>query len=157
VVSLRTVLLEPLASGAGGRQKPRVLRAAWPTLPLEWHHRDEVRVATPDLPPLRATLLVQGHRVSADLLNLTETGLGLGLKKAPPFPLQGEMQVDTLLPGGVPLHLVGDVRHSGRLEDDPLPVRVGLVLRDLPPEVRESLRRMIQARRTILSEAIREE
>jgi hypothetical protein len=157
VVSLRTVLLEPLASGAGGRQKPRVLRAAWPTLPLEWHHRDEVRVATPDLPPLRATLLVQGHRVSADRLNLTETGLGLGLKKAPPFPLQGEMQVDTLLPGGVPLHLVGDVRHSGRLEDDPLPVRVGLVLRDLPPEVRESLRRMIQARRTILSEAIREE
>jgi hypothetical protein len=67
------------------------------------------------------------------------------------------MQVDTLLPGGVPLHLVGDVRHSGRVEDDPLPVRVGLVLRDLPPEVRESLRRMIQARRTILSEAIREE
>jgi len=157
VVAMRTELLEPLDIGSGGRQRPRVLRAAWPTLPLEWHHRDEVRVATPDLPPLRATLLVQGHRVSADLLNLTETGLGLGLKKAPPFPLQGEMQVDTLLPGGVPLHLVGDVRHSGRLEDDPLPVRVGLVLRDLPPEVRESLRRMIQARRTILSEAIREE
>jgi hypothetical protein len=65
--------------------------------------------------------------------------------------------VETLLPGGMALHLVGDVRHAGRLDNDPLPVRVGLVLRDLPPEVRESLRRMIQARRTILSEAIREE
>jgi len=157
VVAVRTVLLEPLDIGAGGRQRPRVLRAAWPTLPLEWHHRDEVRVATPDLPPLRATLLVQGHRIAAELLNLTETGLGLGLKKIPPFALQGEMQVDTLLPGGMELHLVGDVRHSGRLDNDPLPVRVGLVLRDLPPEVRESLRRMIQARRIILSESIREE
>jgi len=157
VVAMRTVLLEPLDIGSGGRQRPRVLRAAWPTLPLEWHHRDEVRVATPDLPPLRATLLVQGHRIAAELLNLTETGLGLGLKQVPPFALQGEMQVDTLLPGGMALHLVGDVRHSGQLDDDPLPVRVGLVLRDLPPEVRESLRRMIQARRIILSESIREE
>jgi hypothetical protein len=157
VLSIRTVLLEPLAAGAAGRQQPRVLRAAWPTLPLEWHHRDEVRVATPELPPLRATLTVQGHRISAELLNLTETGLGLGLKKVPPFPLQGEMQVDTLLPGGIPLHLVGDVRHSGSLDNDPLPVRLGLVLRTLPPEVRESLRRMIQARRIIRSEAIREE
>ena len=157
VVSIRTVLLEPLAAGAGGRQQPRVLRAAWPTLPLEWHHRDEVRVATPELPPLKAILTVQGQRISADLLNLTETGLGLGLKQAPPFPLEGEMQVDTLLPGGIPLRLVGDVRHSGRLDNDPLPVRLGLVLRTLPPEVRESLRRMIQARRIIRSEAIREE
>jgi hypothetical protein len=153
VVSIRTVLLEPLTGGRG----PRVLRAAWPTLPLEWHHRDEVRVATPDLPPLMATLLVQGHRIPAELLNLTETGLGLGLRQVPPFPLQGEMQVDTHLPGGPLLRLVGDVRHSGRLDGDPLPVRVGLVLRDLPPEMRESLRRMIQARRVFRSEAIREE
>jgi hypothetical protein len=157
VVALRTVLLEPLAAGAGGRQQPRVLRAAWPIRPLECHHRDEVRVATPDLPSLGATLSAQGKQVRAELLNLTETGLGLGLKKAPPFPLQGEMQVDTQLPGGALLHLVGDVRHSGRLEGDPLPVRVGLVLLGLPAEVRESLRRMIQARRIIRSEAIRGE
>jgi hypothetical protein len=155
VVSIRTVLLEPLA--VPGRQRPQVLRAAWPALPLEWHHRDEVRVATPDLPPLRATLMVAGQRIAAELLNLTETGLGLGLKRTPPFPLRGEMQVDTLLPGGVPLHLVGEVRHSGRLDHDPLPVRVGLVLKDLPQEVREALRRMIQARRAILSETMREE
>jgi hypothetical protein len=155
VVSIRTVLLEPLT--VPGRQRPRVLRAAWPTLPLEWHHRDEVRVATPDLPPLQATLLVAGQRIPAELLNLTETGLGLGLRQAPPFPLQGEMQVDTLLPGGLVLHLVGEVRHTGHLDHDPLPVRVGLVLNDQPQEVREVLRRMIQARRAILSEAIREE
>ena len=157
VVVIRTVLLEPLAPEAGGRQQQRVVRAAWPTLPLEWHHRDEVRVATPDLPPLRATLSAQGQRIAAELLNLTETGIGLGLKRVPPFPLLGEMEVDTLLPGGVPLHLVGDVRHSGRLDGDPLPVRLGLVLRALPVEIRETLRRMIQARRVILSEAIREE
>jgi c-di-GMP-binding flagellar brake protein YcgR len=157
VVSIRTVLLEPLAAEAGGRQQLVVLRAAWPTLPLEWHRREEVRVATPELPPLRATLTVQGRRFSAELLNLTETGVGLGLRRAPPFPLQGEMQVDTLLPSGVPLHLVGEVRHSGRLDGDPLPIRLGLVLRLLPPEVREALRRMIQARRIIRSEAIREE
>ncbi len=157
VVAIRTTLLEPLATETGARQQPRVLRAAWPTLPLERHHRDEVRVATPELPPLHATLTVQGQRIAAELLNLTETGLGLGLKKAPPFPLHGEIQVDTLLPGGVPLHMVGEVRHSGRLERDPLPVRLGLVLRLLPVEVREALRRMIQARRIIRSEAIREE
>ena len=157
VLAIRTVLLEPLAAEAGGRQQLRVLRAAWPTSALEWHHRDEVRVATPDLPPLRATLSVRGQRIAAELLNLTETGIGLGLKKSPPFPLQGVMEVDTLLPGGVPLHLVGDVRHSGRLDNDPLPVRLGLVLQALPVEIREALRRMIQARRSILSEAIREE
>ena len=157
VVSARTVLLEPLGVEAAGRQHPRVLRAAWPTQPLEWHRRDEVRVATPDLPPLAATLTVQGQRIPAELLNLTETGLGLGLEREPPFPLTGEMQVDTQLPGGLPLRLVGDVRHSGRLDGDPLPVRVGLVLRGLPAEAREALRRMIQARRSIRSEAMREE
>jgi hypothetical protein len=157
VVAVRTLLLEELEAGAGGRQRPRVLRAAWPTLPLEWHHRDDVRVATPDLPALRATLLVQGHQVPAELLNLTETGLGLGLRHTPPFPLRGEMTVDTRLPGGMALHLVGDVRHSGRLDGDPLPVRLGLVLRDLPAEAREALRRIIQARRSIRSESLREE
>lgn len=157
VVSLRTTLLEPLNAGPGNRQQPRVLRAAWPTLPLEWHRREEVRVATPELPPLDATLTVRGMRIQAQLLNLTETGVGLGLKKAPPVPLAGEVEVDTVLPGGVELHLVGDVRHSGRLDGDPLPLRVGLVLRPLPAEVRETLRRMMQARGIIRSEEIRED
>ncbi len=140
MVSLRTELLEPLAA-EGERHPARLLRAAWPTRPLEWHRRDEVRVATPDLPPLGATLRVLGQAWPAELLNLTETGVGLGLRQAPPFALQGEVQVDTLLPGGMALHLVGDVRHSGRLDGDPLPVRLGLVLRGLPGEMREALRR----------------
>lgn len=156
VVSLRTELLEPLAA-EGERHPARLLRAAWPTRPVEWHRREEVRVATPDLPPLGATLRVLGQAWPAELLNLTETGVGLGLRQAPPFALQGEVQVDTLLPGGMALHLVGDVRHSGRLDGDPLPVRLGLVLRGLPGEMREALRRVIQARRSIRSEAMREE
>jgi len=149
VVSLHTTLLEP--------RLPRVLRVAWPGQPLDHHRREEVRVATPDLPPLKATLLVQGRRLQAKLLNLTEKGLGLGLKEAPPAPLEGEVRVETQIPGGVPLRMVGEVRHCCQCQGDPLPFRVGMVLRDLPPAALESLRRMIQARRIILSESIREE
>jgi len=156
VVAIRTVLLEHEPAQAGEPAQP-LLRAAWPTRPVEFHRRDEVRVATPELPPLEATLVAGGQRFAAMLLNLTETGMGLGLAQPLPFPLQGQVAVETLLPGGVPLRLVGDVRHSECLEDDPLPVRVGLVLMELPAETREQLRRMIQARRIIRSEAIREE
>jgi c-di-GMP-binding flagellar brake protein YcgR len=156
VVSMDTVLLEALADG-GGRQRLRVLRAAWPVDQLEFHHRDDVRVATPDLPPLGASLILEGQRYPAKLLNLTETGMGLGLHQGLPFQPRGEVMVETLLPGGSALQLVGEVRHWERLEDDPLPVRLGLVLKHLPDEVREQLRRMIQARRIIRSEAIRGE
>ena len=156
VVAIRTVLLEPLAVPPGEPVLP-VLRAAWPTRPVEFHRRDEVRVATPGLPPLEATLVAGGGRFQAMLLNLTETGMGLGLEFPLPFPLQGEVAVETQLPGGIPLRLEGQVRHSERLEDDPLPIRFGLVLTELPAETREQLRRMIQARRIIRSEAIREE
>jgi hypothetical protein len=149
VVSIHTVLLEP--------QAPRTLRAAWPTQPLDRHHRDEVRVATPDLPPLGAVLVVQDRRFPVKLLNLTETGLGLGMKCPPPVPVQGQVGVETTLPGGIPLRLAGEVRHSGQLPFDPLPYRVGLVLHGLPAETQEVLRRVIQARRILRSEAIREE
>lgn len=149
VVSLHTLLLEP--------RSQRTLRAAWPQLPLERHRRDDVRVATPDLPPLGATLVVDGQRYGAKLLNLTETGMGLGLKNLPPAPVEGEVEVETLLPGGVPVRMRGEVRHCGYLHEDPLPHRVGLVLQALAPEVQEALHRLIQARRTILSESIREE
>jgi hypothetical protein len=149
VVSVHTVLVEP--------QVPRTLCAAWPLEPLDCHRRDEVRVATPDLPPLGATLVVGGQRYGAKLLNLTETGMGLGLKQMPPVPVRGEVGVETLLPGNLPVRMVAEVRHWGHLEDDPLPYRIGLVLRGLAPDVQESLRRVIQARRIIRSEAIREE
>ena len=133
------------------------MRAAWPEEAPDCHRRDEVRVATPALPPLKATLLVQGRRLQAELLNLTENGLGLGLKEAPPVPLEGEVLVETQIPGGIPLRMVGEVRHWDQRQGDPLPFRVGLVLRDLPPAAQESLRRMIQARRIILSDSIRKE
>lgn len=149
VVSLHTELLEP--------GPERTLRAAWPRRPLDRHRRDEVRVATPDLPPLGATLVVDGHRLAAKLLNLTETGMGLGLRQPPPVPVEGEVGVETLLPGDLPVRMVGEVRHWGQLEDDPLPYRLGLVLRGLAPDVQEALRRVIQARRVVRSEAIREE
>jgi hypothetical protein len=157
VVSMGTMLLEPLAEARTGRQRPRVLRTAWPDQALEFHRRDEVRVATPEHPALEATMSFQGKAYNAQLLNLTETGIGLGLKQAPLLPLNGEVVVATMLPGGFPLRLVGEVRHWERLEYDPLPVRVGLVLKDLPAEERESLRRMVQARRILRSEAIRDE
>jgi c-di-GMP-binding flagellar brake protein YcgR len=157
VVSMDTVLLEPLDEAETGRQRPRVLRAAWPTRPLEFHHRDEVRVAAPELPALDATLSFQDRRYPAQLLNLTETGMGLGLEHLLPSPLHGEVVVETQLPGGLPLRLVAEVRHWEFLEHDPLPVRIGLVLKDLPAGDRESLRRMIQARRILRSESIRDE
>jgi hypothetical protein len=149
VVSIHTVLVEP--------EVPRTLRVAWPLQPMDCHRRDEVRVATPDLPPLGATLVVGGQRFGAKLLNLTETGMGLGFKQLPPVPVTGEVGVETLLPGDLPVRLVAEVRHSAHLEGDPLPHRIGLVLRELAPDVQEALRRLIQARRIIRSEAIRDE
>ena len=156
VVSLRTLMLEPLPVGDGGRLRPRVLRVAWPAQPLEVHHRDDLRVAAPELPPLGATLVFRARRLEAKLLNLTETGMGLALREVLPVRVQEEVEVETLLPGAIPLLLVGEVRHWEELDTDPLPFRVGLVLRDLQPEVREALRRMIQARRIIRSEDMRE-
>lgn len=158
VVSMGTVLLDAGVDDPA-RQRPRVLRAAWPTEAIGFHHRDEVRVATPEHPALEATLRYQGRSHAAQLLNLTETGMGLGLEDGSEIPVQAEVVVETLLPGGLPLSLGGIVRHWERLEGGwmALPVRVGLVLKELPPGDRESLRRMVQARRILRSEAIRDE
>jgi c-di-GMP-binding flagellar brake protein YcgR len=146
VITIRTHLLEPITM----RQEPKtppVLQAAWPTEPLEIHPRRAVRVATPDLPPLEATIHWQGQTLEAKLLNLTDMGMGLGFKDLLPFQYHDQMEVVTNLPGTDALTVSGDVRHSEALEGDELPTRVGLVLVDLPPETRESLQRFIQARR----------
>lgn len=156
VVVARSLLLQPLPGRVAGLDHPPVLRLAWPEEPLEFHHREEVRVATPDLEPLEATLLTRGLRFPAKLLNLTETGMGLGLEEPLPFELAPEVEVETRLPGGFLLRMVGQVRHREVLEDDPLPVRIGLVLRGMPPQLRETLRGMIQVRRILRSEALRE-
>ncbi len=154
VISIRTRLLEPLPAGTGP-QVPPVIRAAWPTEPLEIHPRREVRVATPDLPPLEATILWQGRRLEAKLLNLTDMGMGLGLREPLTFSYHDQVEVVTNLPGNEALTVAGDVRHSESLEGDELPTRVGLVLVDLSPETREALQRFIQARRMDRSTAMR--
>lgn len=155
VVSMTTHLLEPLMVDRVPVE-PRVLRAAWPSQPLEFHHRDDVRVATPELPALGATLWIAGRAYNAFLLNLTETGMGLGLVEPIADPLPDEAVVETVLPGGSPLRLAGEIRHCEHLEFDLLPIRVGLVLKGMAAEDREALRRMVQARRTLRSEALRE-
>jgi hypothetical protein len=156
VLAVQSRLLEPVPAPAGELASP-VLRVAWPERPCAFHRRDEVRVATPDLPPLAATLTMGGQSCPALLLNLTETGMGLALEQQPPFTLQGEVTVHTELPGGISLNLAGEVRYAEVLTDDPLPVRFGLVLTERSPQVRELLRGLVQARRIIRSEALREE
>ncbi len=154
VISIRTRLLEPLPAVTGSKAPP-VIRAAWPTEPLEIHPRREVRVATPDLPPLEASILWQGRRLEAKLLNLTDTGMGLGLKDPLTFNYHDQVEVVTHLPGNEVLTVSGDVRHSECLEGDDLPTRVGLVLVDLEAGTREALQRFIQARRMDRSTAMR--
>jgi c-di-GMP-binding flagellar brake protein YcgR len=156
VVAVHAVVLDQPPVQAGEPVHP-VLRITWPERPFEFHRRDEVRVATPELPPLRATLVAGGRRFQAMLLNLTETGMGLALEQPLPFTLQGEVTVETELPGGVFLSLTGEVRYADCLEEDPLPVRFGLVLTERSPKARELLRDLVQARRIIRSEALREE
>ena len=146
VLTLRTTLLEPLAQ-PGEPLRPAILQAAWPTGAPELHPRRDVRVATPYLAPLEATILFDGQTYPAKLLNLTELGMGLGL----PVPLACEhhdlMEVSTLLPGTGDFQVRGEVRHSEVLAGDELPTRIGLVLVDLDPETRETLSRFVQARR----------
>ncbi|BDU77248.1 PilZ domain-containing protein [Mesoterricola sediminis] len=146
VITIRTHLLEPILAEHEPKAPP-VVQAAWPTEPLQVHPRRAVRVATPDLPPLEATITWHGQRHQAKLLNLTDMGMGLGLTETLAFGYRDPMEVTTELPGHGTLTVQGDVRHAEALEDDDLPTRVGLVLVDLPVETRETLQRFIQARR----------
>ena len=154
VITLRTRLLEPFLSAREPKLAP-VLQAAWPTEPLEIHPRREVRVATPDLPPLEATIRWQGQHLEAKLLNLTDMGMGLGFKDLLSFQYHDLVEVVTCLPGSTLLTVNGDVRHAEALAGDELPTRVGLVLVDLPPETRETLQSFIQARRMDRSFSLR--
>jgi len=156
VLSVRTRMLEPILASEGDTLFPPVLRIEWPSQRIQVHQRRDVRVATPELPPLRATLLVEGKRLVAELLNLTETGMGLGLAEAPELGLHTQVEVETTLPGGFDFRTTGDVRHVEEVEGGPLPVRLGLVLGCMTQQAREALRRFIQARRTDLSEALRQ-
>ena len=151
-VAIRTGMLAPV-EGPDGQP---LLRIAWPTGPLEFYQREEVRVAYSDLPPLEATLIHHGRPSRALLLNLTETGMGLGLQELLTFEPMDQVTVETCLPGGTPFRAQGMVRHFQILEDDELPTRVGLILTEIPFEVRGALRNLIHARRMYYTQGMRE-
>ena len=151
-IAIHTVMLKPLED----IQDAPLLRTAWPTQSLEYRRREEVRVAYSALRPLCATLLHQGRRLEAKVLNLTETGMGLGLMVKASFNPQDRVEVETCLPGGTPFRVTGDVRHCEFLDDLAMPMRMGLILVDVPPEIRESLHRLIQARRMYYTQNLRE-
>jgi hypothetical protein len=155
VLALQSTMLDPIISEQGDTLFPPVLRLSWPRPGVEFHRRCAVRVATPDLPSLPARLAIQGTRHEATLLNLNETGMGLGLASQMLLDLHAQVEVETDLPGGVSLRATGEVRHLEWLDDDPMPTRIGLVLGQMSEGDREALRRFIQARRTVRSEALR--
>lgn len=146
VITLHTVMMEPVVRERGGRKAP-LLQAAWPTVPMEVHPRREVRVATPDLPPLEAMIHVQGRTCPAKVLNLTELGIGLGLTDPLDLDPHVSVEVQTSLPGAPEFRVRGEVRHTQTIPGDELPTRVGLILVDMDPQAREALSGFVQARR----------
>ena len=156
VLSLKSVLLEPLVASEGDTLFPPVLRVAWPTEGIAFHHRDSVRTAAPDQVPLEATVHTDGHKVGARILNLTESGLGLGLVEATWMRTGIILKVEAELPGVGNVELVGEVRYVTILEGNELPVRAGMRLGGMTPEVLEQLRRFVQNRRTDRSENFRQ-
>jgi len=155
IFSLQCRMLEPILAGESDTLYPPVLRVDWPQTQMEVHRRGDLRVATPDLPPLKASLEFKDRVYSAKLLNLTETGMGLGLTENLLLDLHAQVEVETELPGGIKVRTTGNVRHLEWLDEDPLPTRLGLVLGCMTDQTRESLRRFIQARRTDRSENMR--
>lgn len=151
VLMLQTRLLD---GGVVQEEALPTLRLAWPWS-VEIRRRGDVRVAAPELPPLKAYLDFKGERREACLLNLTESGLGLGCRELFDVDLHAQVEVETELPGGVEIQTVGSVRHVERLEGDPLPLRLGMVLGCMTVEAREALRTFIQARRADRSESLR--
>ena len=156
VLSLKSMLLDPLVASEGDTLFPPVLRVAWPTEAIAFHHREAVRTAAPDQVPLEATVHADGQTVAARILNLTESGLGLGLVEAPWMRTGIVLNVEAELPGVGKLELVGEVRYVTILEGNDLPVRAGMRLGGMPPEVLEQLRRFVQNRRTDRSENFRQ-
>jgi len=155
ILSLQCNLLEPILAEDSDTLYPPILRVDWPQAQMEVHRRGDVRVATPDLPPLMAKLELKERSYSAKLLNLTETGMGLGLSERLMVDLHAQVEVETELPGGIKLRTTGNVRHLEWLDEDPVPTRLGLVLGCMTEQTREALRRFIQARRTDRSEKLR--
>jgi len=155
VITAHTTLIDPIISNEGDTMFPPILRVAWLERALEFHRRGDVRVATPDLPPLKASLAFDGRILGARLLNLTEMGMGVGLEEVVSVLPHARLEVEVLLPGGTPLRVIGEVRHVELLDNDALPTRIGMVFAEISDHARESLHRFVQARRTDRSEVMR--
>ena len=155
VITAHTSLLEAIISNEGDTMFPPILRVAWLDKAIEFHRRGDVRVATPDLPPLKASLAFDGRILEARLLNLTETGMGVGIDEVVSLMPHARVEIEVLLPGGTPLRVIGEVRHAELLDHDALPSRIGLVFAEISEHSREALHRFVQARRTDRSEVMR--
>jgi hypothetical protein len=157
VFTIRTSMLEPIVTPEGDGLQAPILRVAWPLGSVERYHRESVRVAASDLPPLSATARMGADWVEAQLLNLTETGMGLGMPSSFAPGLHSQVEVQTTLPGGILFRTMGEVRHLELLDEGPFPARLGLVLGCMTGEGREAMRQFIQARRTDRSQMLRSE
>ncbi len=155
VLTIQTTLLQAADPVSGDEASP-LLRVAWPTRGVGFHRRADVRVAAPDQAPLDAVLRAGGAGAAAQVLNLTETGVGVGFREGPPPALGTQVLVETRLPEGTLLALTGEVRHLERLDGDSLPWRAGIVLKGTPDAVLETLRAFVQTRRTDRSETLRQ-
>lgn len=133
---------------------PARLRLAWP-LDARLHRRADVRVAAPEQAPLQVQVLLGGRRRNALLVNLTETGAGLAFPDVFMVDLHAPIEIDATLPGGIPLHCAGEVRHLTVLEGQENPTRLGVVLTPSREEDLEPMRRFIQARRMDRSQSFR--
>lgn len=156
VLSVRSTLLEPLVASEGDTLFPPVLRVAWPSEAVSFHHRQAVRVAAPDQAPLEAVVRGGGHEERGRILNLTDSGLGLGLDPVSWIGVGTTLEVDTVLPGIGPMRFSGEVLHATVLVEGEFPLRAGLRFRGLPAGDLEDLRRFIQSRRTDRSEGFRQ-
>jgi len=154
VLSAATMFLEPLE---GDALAGPVLRLAWPGPEIGFHYRKDMRVAGPSQTPLQAELEANGGVWPARIMNLTETGLGLGLAMELALEPFSIVEVRTTLPGAGALRAVGEIRHVTLLDDEALPTRIGLVIRDASPEDLDALYRFVQMRRADRSENMRSE
>jgi hypothetical protein len=157
VLSAPALVLEPLTAPEGDTLFPPVVRLSWPGPEIGFHHRKDMRVAAPRQTPLLAELEANGGVWQARILNLTETGLGLGLDQPLSLEPHSIVEVRTELPGAGALRAVGEIRHITLLDDEALPTRIGLVIRDASPEDLDALNRFVQMRRADRSETMRSE
>lgn len=155
VLSAPTMFLEPQDSDPDLPGGAPLLRVAWPGPEIAFHHRADIRVAAPSQTPLLAELEANGGVWQARILNLTETGLGLGLAEPLPLEAYSIVEVRTELPGAGRLRAVAEVRHVTLLDDEALPTRMGLIVKDAAPEDLDALYRFVQMRRADRSESMR--